>query len=445
MTREPLAEHEASPSAWYTLAILTLVTFYIFLDRQVFVLLAEPIRKQLALSDFQLGLLQGVGLAVFAAIASYPIGWLADRRDRRRVLAGCTLIWCLAVIGCGLAETFPQLFLAGAIVGIGEAGMTPIVYAWIPELFRGNTRVLANSIFAIAGRLGIGLAIALVGYVIFLVDDMRDFLPAGLRELDTWRLTFFAIALPGPIFMVLVLALKRQQPISATPLADTDLAPSRTKPSITAHVGAHRSAFVTFYLGIGFAVFGLAAAGVWVPVVAIRQFGATPAEVGAALGPISIVASLIGLLFTIYGTRLARPLLGERMPVLVIAFSCVTGALTLGLLMFATSTRTLFVLYGIHLVLVVSGNMLYPTALQEMAPASLRARMVALMSIVLLAFGATAPALVGLTSDWLAHFANGLLLATVSLGAIGLLAAGVLTLVCARSYAAAVRAAQAMV
>ncbi len=445
MTHDPSAERDASPSAWYTLAVLTVVTFYIFLDRQVFVLLAEPIRMQLALSDFQLGLLQGVGLAVFAAVASYPIGWLADRRDRRWVLVGCTLIWGLAVIGCGMAQTFPQLFLAGAIVGIGEAGMTPIVYSWIPELFRGSKRVLANSIFAIAGRLGIGLAIALVGYVIFLVDDLRGFLPVGLRELETWRLTFFAVALPGPLFIALVLLLRRQQPNPALSLMQTtDAAPS-PQATISAHLRAHRTSLVAFYLGIGFAVFGLGAAAVWVPVVAIRQFGATPTEVGAALGPISIAASLIGLLFTIYGTKLVRPWFGERMPVLVIAFACITGALTLGLLLFATSALGLFLIYGFHLVLVVSGNMLYPTALQELAPASLRARMVALMSIVLLAFSAAAPALVGMTSDWLSHLPNGLLIATISLGAIGLIAAGLLMLVCARGYGMTVRAAEAMV
>jgi predicted MFS family arabinose efflux permease len=436
-------ESDASPASWFTLAALTLTTFYIFLDRQVFVLLAEPIRKQLVLTDFELGLLQGVGLAVFAAAASYPIGWLADRRDRRWVLAGCTAIWCVAVIGCGLAQTFPQLFMAGALVGIGEAAITPIVYSWIPELFRGSKRIAANSIFAIAGRLGIGLAIALVGYLITQIDVMRSVLPAGFRDIDTWRLTFFALALPGPLFILLVLSLKRQHK-SPKVMPSGRVAGPDTGATIAEHLRAHRMTLISFYLGTGFAVFAFGAAGVWLPVAAMRQFGTTPAEVGGLLGSVSVIASLLGLVFTIYGTRIVRPWFGDRMPVLVIAIACAAGALSLGLLLVANDARSLFMIYGVHLAFVVSGTMLYPTALQELAPTHLRARMVALMSVVLLAFGATAPPLVGLLSDAMKAVPNGLLLATVALSATGLLSTTLLMIICSRSYAATVKAAEVL-
>jgi MFS family permease len=79
---------------------------FALVDRQILVLLAEPIRKHLALSDLQRGLLQGAGIAIFAALATYPLGWLADRFDTRLVLKGCIAAWSTAVAACGLAQTF---------------------------------------------------------------------------------------------------------------------------------------------------------------------------------------------------------------------------------------------------------------------------------------------------------------------------------------------------
>jgi MFS family permease len=91
---------ESAPvSAWYALGVLTLVTLFAFIDRGVLVLQAEVIRKEFNLSDLQLGFLQGTGVAIFAALASYPLGWLADRFDRRVVLRWWVPVkrgWCLS-------------------------------------------------------------------------------------------------------------------------------------------------------------------------------------------------------------------------------------------------------------------------------------------------------------------------------------------------------------
>ena len=131
IARAEAEQPDATAASWYGLAALIVVSLYGFVDRQVFVLLAEPIKLSMKLSDLQLGLLQGLGVAVFAAIVSYPIAWLADRFDRRVVLSACIAVWSLAVIACGLARDFNELFVASAIVGAGEAGLTPIVFALI--------------------------------------------------------------------------------------------------------------------------------------------------------------------------------------------------------------------------------------------------------------------------------------------------------------------------
>src|SRR5690606_24393079 len=140
LTRAPRA-------SWYALAILSVTLLYSVIDRQVLMLLAQPLKNDLDLSDTQIGSLQGLGAALFAAIAVVPLGWLADRIDRRLVLAGCILIWSAAVASCGLATGYWGLLLSVAFLAAGESGLSPIVYALIPELFPERQRMLANFIF----------------------------------------------------------------------------------------------------------------------------------------------------------------------------------------------------------------------------------------------------------------------------------------------------------
>ncbi|MFN9250738.1 MAG: MFS transporter, partial [Brevundimonas sp.] len=100
----PAAAERPSLNAWLSLGLLIAIGLYMYTDRQVLVLQTEPIRQQLGLSDFQVGLVQGLSVALFAAFVSYPLGWLADRIDRRFVLAGSIILWSVAVAACGLSR-----------------------------------------------------------------------------------------------------------------------------------------------------------------------------------------------------------------------------------------------------------------------------------------------------------------------------------------------------
>ena len=121
-------ESERAPmSAWVSLLVLVALGLYTYMDRQIFGLQAEPLRQALGLSDLQFGLLQGVSVALFAAVVGYPIAWLSDRFDRRTVLAGCIATWSLAVGACGLARDFNELFVTSALVGAAEAGLCHVL------------------------------------------------------------------------------------------------------------------------------------------------------------------------------------------------------------------------------------------------------------------------------------------------------------------------------
>jgi len=435
--QRPLPQRDASPAAWYALGVLTLVTLFGYVDRGIFVLLAEPIRLKLGLSDLQLGLLQGTGVAIFAALASYPLGWLADRFDRRIVLSGCLLFWSAAVVACGLAQNFEQLLVAGALVGAGEAGLVPIVYSLIPDLFRDKKRQLANSVFALASTASGSLALAICGQLIAGVESFRGVLPAGMQGLDGWRLSFFAAALPAPLMVLLIatIAVRRGRRAAAAPAATAAESAQGTalaQPLIP-YLKQHAQTFFCFHVGVGFAVFGFSAVGAWLAVIYMRVYGQSAAQVGAAMGTTALLATAIGFALSIYGVRYFAGV-GVKLNVRALWTACLTTVAIDIALVFTTSPQQMYAIQGVHTVLLTAASMLYPTALQSLAPSHLRARVVAIQSVVGLAFAALAPPSVGLLSDHLKHLPNGIIVAAVGVAVPAMLISAALLFWCERSY-----------
>lgn len=428
---------ESSPGAWYGLAVITVVLLFGLVDRQIFILLAEQIKHDLALSDLQLGLLQGLGLALFGALVSFPIGWLADRMDRRIVMSLCIAVWSLAVAACGLASNFTALLIASAIVGAGEAGLSPLTIAMIPDLFRGNRRQTANSVFTIASQFGGGIAIALCGYLIVAAGWLRPLMPAAWQGFADWRLAFFLAAAPAPLFILLMLSVRLPRlPRSIPPVPTQTAAPTEGEGLIGLgqFVRDHWQATLTFNIGMYFATFAFAANVAWIPVIAMRQFGASPTEAGSAVGLCYMVAVGFGMIVSLGGARPLRRWLGPATPIIMVAFSAISGGLVIMLGLFATSATQLFVIYGAHVSCVMCGQMFFPTAIQNLGPAHLRGRLVAIVRIGTSVTGALSPALVGVLSDGLPKSPGSLLAITLTVAMSGLVICGVALLYCARHY-----------
>lgn len=95
-----------------------------FVDRQILSLMVEPIKQDLGLSDLQVGLLQGLAFALLYAVVGIPIGMLADRISRRRIIAVGVLFWSACTALCGFAGSYAHLFVARMGVGLGEASLS---------------------------------------------------------------------------------------------------------------------------------------------------------------------------------------------------------------------------------------------------------------------------------------------------------------------------------
>ena len=109
----------------YALVVLTLVYTFNFIDRQLLSILQESIKIDLSLSDSQLGLLTGFAFAVFYVTAGIPIARLADRSNRRNIVAVSVGLWSFMTAISGFVQSYSQLLAARIGVGIGEAGGSP--------------------------------------------------------------------------------------------------------------------------------------------------------------------------------------------------------------------------------------------------------------------------------------------------------------------------------
>ncbi|MFA7555263.1 MAG: MFS transporter [Spongiibacteraceae bacterium] len=173
----------------YVLFILMLTYTCSYLDRYVLSVLIEPIKADLGVSDTQLGLLGGFAFALLYTVAGIPIARLADRGNRRTIIAVGVTAWSIMTVACGLVKNFPQLVLARVGVGLGEAACTPPSHSLIADYFPPEKRATALSIYIMAIPVGVMLGFLAGGWIAHFFD---------------WRTAFIVVGAPGLILAVLV-------------------------------------------------------------------------------------------------------------------------------------------------------------------------------------------------------------------------------------------------
>lgn len=174
---------------WYALGVLTVVFANSHVDRQIMAILLEPIAQDLGANDTQMGFLIGLTFAIFYATLGLPIAMLADRTNRRNVIAISTAFFSTMTILCGYAANFWQLVLARIGVGIGEAGTSPPSHSLISDLFPVTLRATAMGIFGLG--VNIGILIAFMG-------------GGWMAENLGWRTAFVVVGVPGFFIAALV-------------------------------------------------------------------------------------------------------------------------------------------------------------------------------------------------------------------------------------------------
>ena len=199
-------EPKASSYSWYVLFVLVLVYVLNFIDRQILSILAEDIKRDLDLTDADLGFLFGAAFAVFYALFGVPLGRLADNWNRKKLLAIGLALWSTMTALSGFARDQLSLSLARMGVGVGEASASPTAYSLISDYFPKRQRATALAVYSSGLYIGGGVSL-LIGAKIGQSWNAA-FPGGGPLGLVGWQAAFIAVGFPGLLMALWVLSLR---------------------------------------------------------------------------------------------------------------------------------------------------------------------------------------------------------------------------------------------
>jgi predicted MFS family arabinose efflux permease len=375
------AEIAAAPSLrrYYVLGVLTVVYALNFLDRTIFNVLIEPIKKEFALSDTAMGLLAGFGFVLLYSLIGIPIARVADRLNRRNIVALAFAFWSAMTFLCGMASNVTSLALARIGVGLGESASSPASQSIVADLFSKNERPRALGIFAIGTYLGIFLGYFIGGWV---------------NQHYGWRMAFYAAGLPG-IGLAAVLWLTISEPKRGA-MAETFTPESL---GATLRFLASQQSFVIVLIGFCLTTYTNYATAAWIPPFLARIHHLSSAEIGTYAGTFKGLAGMAGTLLG--GLLVARISLRDDRwklwaPAIMSALAGPVFALCMLTADFATMVTALALtsfLVGFHL------GPIFAIA-QTVAKPSMRALASAIIALTATCFGqGVGPLAVGIVND----------------------------------------------
>ncbi|HEY1146167.1 MAG TPA: MFS transporter [Allosphingosinicella sp.] len=369
----------------YVLALLTLLYTLNFLDRQIINILAESIKRDLAISDTELGLLTGTSFGIFYSLLGIPIARLADRWSRVGIISFSLFLWSLLTAASGLAQSYAQLFLMRLGVGVGEAGGSPPAQSLISDYFPYSRRATAMAVFTLGVPLGSFLGFLIGG----IVDDLWG-----------WRAAFLVAGVPGLVLVLLMRLTMKEPPRGmaegiASP-ADTEILPLRA----TLRGLFARKSFIRLVLGGTFGILIVYITSAWLPPFFIRVHGMTAGEIG---GWLALSVGVGGAIGSIGGGWLSDKLRGRGYARPEIAILTISTAMTCPLLLLTVLSRDLTVaLFGLFALNVFAFVWIGPTSatIQRVSPIRSRALAVGIQLSVANIFSLSlGPPVVGYLSD----------------------------------------------
>ena len=268
-------EHRAY--RYYVLALLTVAAIFSIADRLVLSILLEDIKAEFALTDTELGLLTGLAFALFYVLAGFPIARLADRSNRKNIVAAALAFYSLMTALCGAATGFWTLFLARMGVGVGVGGAGPPAVSLLPDYFKKSELARAMSIHTWGAVLGTGCGLIAGGM---------------LAAAFGWRMAFVLLGLPGLALGLLIFFTMKEPPRGRYTPKALDTKQVRFGETI----GSFLKNKVLMYTCMAWALvttIGYAMA-IWLAPIMLRNFEMDTANVGLVLGLTFIIGGIPG-------------------------------------------------------------------------------------------------------------------------------------------------------
>lgn len=286
---------------WTSALLLALASIMSQFDRTVINLMVEPLKQTFTLNDTQFGMLQGVAFGIFYTAACFPIATLADRYQRRLVIAAGLGLFSLFAMGSGLARSYGQLFLTRVGVGVGEASLTPAAFSMLSDQFPPERLGRPVGVFLMSAPIGQGLAFIGGGVLLQWLSTSSVLAAGPMAGLEPWQAAFIIVGFPGLLLVPLFLMLRepaRRGPGGAAPLKLREVG----------EIVRERSrALVPMFAGFCMVTLVSYAFFIWTPALFERSHGLNSAQVGLAFGLIVLICGTGGAFFGGWmSDRLAR-------------------------------------------------------------------------------------------------------------------------------------------
>lgn len=381
----PRSAASSAIERWYVLIVMCMVFAINIAARYVVATVFEPIRLELHLTDAGAAFLTGVPLALFYVVFGIPIAWLADRSNRRNIVAASLIIWSGFTVFCGLSQSYWQLLMGRIGVGVGEAGATPPSTAIVSDYFPAERRPMALSILALGAPIGAWLGADLAGAV---------------AQAFGWRAAFFALGVPGLLLGILVFLTIREPKRGRL-----DAIEGEGKPSLNESLRFLWRQKAAFHVIMASGVCSLWGWGLvwWTPTFLMRTYALNVAQAGAVMGHVHLIGGVLAMVGTAW--FMGRPSMVDPRRVLwtlaiVIGLATVpsflaywTHSLWIAKLMFWIYIPSIYFFIGPCMALVLN-----------LAPSNMRSIFTAWSVLVGNVFNLiVAPQAVGIMSDWFAH------------------------------------------
>ena len=367
---------------WYVLIVMCAVYAINIAARYVVTTVFEPIRLELKLTDAGAAFLTGIPLALFYVVCGIPIAWLADRSNRRNIVALSLILWSGFTVLCGLAVSYWQFLVNRIGAGVGEAGATPPSTSIVSDCFPAERRPMALSIFALGAPVGAWLAADVAG---------------AFAQAYGWRGAFFALGVPG-ILLGLLVFLTIREPRRGRLDAATAVGKASFEESAS-FLWRQRAAFHVIMASGVCSLWGWGLVW-WTPTFLLRTYGLNVAQAGAITGHIHLVGGIAATVAAAW--LMSRPFMLDARRVLWL-LGLVTGCATVpSIIAYWTHSlwlaRVMFWAYIPAIYFFIGPCM---ALVLNLAPSQMRSTFTAWSVLVGNVFNLiVAPQAVGMLSDW---------------------------------------------
>lgn len=278
--------------AWFTMAMIGLVTVFGQMDRVIFTALVTPIKRDLGLSDVQMGVLMGFAYAIPYFLCGIPIARLTDVGRRTLILPGALLLWSLGTAMCALAGSYNSLFAARTMVGAGESVKGPASVSMISDLFPRAKLSRAFSVYNFCIQGGDAFGQIMIGLLLGVFAALGTLYLPILGEMHGWHLVFLSFGLPG-IALAIVFALTVREPARHGRTRNGSM-PLREVGQFLFH---SRSGKVLVPILLASAILQIEGVGIgsWRAAFYERSYGWTPAQFLPIVGTGNLIITPIGL------------------------------------------------------------------------------------------------------------------------------------------------------